>query len=60
MLMAFEEGTQHFSCNECGAEHVARWYRNLVREQVRIACKKCGAALFNGKSLREYHKVTLL
>lgn len=58
--MAFEEGTDQLDCKACGAEHKARWYRMPVRDSAKLGCKKCGGVLFEGKSIREYHEVTLL
>lgn len=57
--MAFEEGTERLACPECGAEHIARWYRLPVRDAFHLKCRKCGETLQSGKGVRDYTRVEL-
>ena len=58
--MAFEEGTEILACQGCGTEHSARWSRMPVREWQRVDCSKCGEALVQGRSTRDYFQVSNL
>lgn len=58
--MAFEDGTSRKECPECGAWHELKWSRMPVREWATVRCQVCAAFVVNGKTLHDYHQVTLL
>ena len=58
--MAFEEGTEHFTCLTCGAEHIARWYRMPVKDRALIKCQACRAVILDRNGLRDYFDFKLI
>lgn len=57
--MAFEEGTQQFTCRDCGRSHTVKWSRMPVREWATVNCLCCPGVLFEGKSLHAHYDVRL-
>ena len=58
--MAFEEKNVSLECKMCGAEHSARYSRQIVREELTIKCIKCRGILFSGNTTADYFNVTLV
>lgn len=58
--MAFETGTDRLTCPSCGAQHDADWHRMPVKEHQICRCHLCFAALVQGRSVKDYVRVTLV
>lgn len=57
--MAFEEGASSLTCEACNVKHVVRWSRMPVRERQTVCCLCCGEVMFDEKSVRFYHCVSM-
>ena len=58
--MAFEEKNVSLVCKECGAEHKARYSRQIVREELTIICLSCRGILFSRNTTADYFNVQLI